>query len=343
MTTAAGPAIQVSDLHMSYGAVPVLNGVEFEVRTGEVVAMLGPNGAGKTTTIEILEGFRAPSSGHLRVLGEEPIGAGERWRARVGIVLQSWRDHSKWRVRELLAHLGEFYRPYGEPGRPRPWDVDRVLARVGLEDKADRQILRLSGGERRRLDVAVGLIGNPELLFLDEPTAGFDPRARHDFHDLIRALADDDVTILMTTHDLDEAERVADRILLLAGGAIIADGTPDALRLQVSGDAEIRWARDGTTHVHAAADPAAFLKQLLNAPGGQVTDLEVRRASLEDAYLRLVQRFESGTPGAPTGELDARRDLFGDRPGDERREHAQPQPVEGTNVLRLADTTKETA
>ncbi len=304
------PVIQVHDLRMDYGALPVLKGADFEIWPGEVVVMLGPNGAGKTTTIEILEGFRAPSAGHVRVLGEEPISAGEPWRARIGVVLQSWRDHPKWRVRELLAHFGEFYRPYAQPSRPRPWDVDRVLATVGLADKANRQIVRLSGGERRRLDVAVGLIGNPELLFLDEPTAGFDPLARREFHDLIRALADDDVSILMTTHDLDEAERVADRILLLADGSIVADGTPDGLRLQVAGATEIRWSRDGATHVHAAADPAAFLKELLNGPGGPVTDLEVRRASLEDAYLGLVTRFEARSPADSGAELDVHLQPF---------------------------------
>ncbi|MBK7722666.1 MAG: ABC transporter ATP-binding protein [Austwickia sp.] len=297
MSTVAEPIVQVAGLQMSYGSVPVLTGVDFSIATGEVVALLGPNGAGKTTTIEILEGFRVASGGEVRVLGQEPATADEQWRARIGVVLQSWRDHAKWRVRELLAHLGEFYRPYGRPGRPRPLDVDQLLARVGLEDKGQRQILRLSGGERRRLDVAVGLIGNPELLFLDEPTAGFDPVARRDFHDLLRALADDEVSILLTTHDLDEAERVADRILLLAGGSILAEGTPDALRLQVRADAEVRWTRDGHTHVHATTDPAAFLKPLLNAPGGPVTDLEVRRASLEDAYVGLVHRYEMGLGG----------------------------------------------
>lgn len=281
---------------MSYGATEVLAGVDFLVHRGEVVALLGPNGAGKTTTVEILEGFRAPSGGQVRVLGTEPIAGGEDWRAEVGVVLQSWRDHGRWRVRELLRHLGEFYRPYATPEHPRPWDVDSLLARVGLADHANRRILGLSGGERRRLDVAVGLVGRPRLLFLDEPTAGFDPRARRDFHDLIAGLADSDVTILLTTHDLDEAEKIADRILLLAGGRIIADGTPDDLRRRMPSTAEVRWTRDGSTYVHASDDPAAYLRELLNAPGGPVTDLEVRRATLEDAYLRLVYHSETEVP-----------------------------------------------
>ena len=230
------------------------------------------------------------------MLGTDPLHAGEAWRARVGVVLQSWRDHARWRVRELLAHLGEFYRPYSTPKHPRPWDTDDLLARVGLTDKASRQLMGLSGGERRRLDVAVGLVGRPELLFLDEPTAGLDPQARRDFHDLIRSLADDEVTILLTTHDLDEAERLADRILVLADGRIVANGSPDSLRRQVSATAEVRWAQDGTTHVHPTEDPADYLRQVLTAPGGPITDLEVRRATLEDAYLSLVRRVEHGEP-----------------------------------------------
>lgn len=288
------PAVEIRDLRMNYGSTEVLRGVDLTIAQGEVVALLGPNGAGKTTTIEILEGFRAPSAGHVRVLGVEPIAADEAWRARVGVVLQSWRDHGKWRARELLVHLGAFYGPYSTPERPRPWPIDDLLDRVGLSDKATIQVGKLSGGQRRRLDVAVGLVGRPELLFLDEPTAGFDPQARRDFHDLIRAVADEDVTILLTSHDLDEAEKLADRIVVLAGGRLIADGSPDALRLQVSGPAEVRWARDGTTHVHATQDPESYLREVFAEPGGPITDLEVRRASLEDAYISLVHRVETG-------------------------------------------------
>lgn len=294
MSTTGEFAIDATDLQMVYGSTRVLTGVDLQVRTGEVVVLLGPNGAGKTTTIEILEGFRAPSAGQVQVLGERPLEAGEAWRARVGVVLQSWRDHPKWRVRELLHHLGQFYRPFATAARPRPWPTDELLARVGLQDKADRRISALSGGERRRLDVAVGLVGRPELLFLDEPTAGFDPQARRDFHDLMRALADDEVTILLTTHDLDEAEKLADRILVLAGGRIVADGSPDELRRRTSRRTEVRWARDGATHVHATDAPADYLREVLTAPGGPVTDLEVRRASLEEAYLALVNRVETG-------------------------------------------------
>ncbi len=294
MNATGASAIAARDLRMAYGANEVLAGVDLHVGAGEVVALLGPNGAGKTTTIEILEGFRAPSAGHAEVLGVEPLRGDEAWRARVGVVLQTWRDHSRWRVRELVHHVGEFYGPYATPERPRPWPVDELLERVGLAGFADRRVMTLSGGERRRLDVAVGLVGVPEVLFLDEPTAGFDPAARRDFHDLIRGLADDDVAVLFTTHDLDEAEKLADRILILAAGRIVAQGSPDALRRRTSRRSEVRWHADGVTHVHATEDPADFLRGVLADPRTTVTDLEVRRASLEDAYLALVHRVETG-------------------------------------------------
>jgi ABC-2 type transport system ATP-binding protein len=159
--------LDVRDLRMRYGRTDVLNGVTFSARRGEVLALLGPNGAGKTTTIEILEGFRKRSAGCVSVLGADPEDAGEAWRARIGVVLQSWRDHSKWQVRELLTHLGSYYAPYAAPGRPRPWDVDELLVTVGLTGQARRRVRRLSGGQRRRLDVAIGIVGRPELLFLD--------------------------------------------------------------------------------------------------------------------------------------------------------------------------------
>lgn len=302
MTTTISPVVETKDLRMSYGDAEVLAGVDLRIDAGEVVVLLGPNGAGKTTTIEILEGFRAPSAGTVRVLGVDPLTAGESWRARVGIVLQSWRDHPKWRVRELLHHFGEFYRTYATPECPRPWDVDDLLRRVGLEDKAMQRISTLSGGQRRRLDVAVGLVGRPDILFLDEPTAGFDPAARRDFHDLIRAVADMGVTVLFTTHDLDEAEKLADRVVILAGGMIAADGTPDALRMSLSGASEVRFTRDGTTEVHSCRDAAAFLRDVLNGPG-VVTELEVRRADLEDYYLDLVDRTSGVT------DLGSRRPL----------------------------------
>jgi ABC-2 type transport system ATP-binding protein len=290
-------AVEVRDLRMRYGAREVLSGVDFSLRTGEVVAMLGPNGAGKTTTIEILEGFRMRSAGEVSVLGADPARAGEAWRARTGVVLQSWRDHAKWQVRELLAHLGRYYGPYSTASVTRPWDVDDLLETVGLTAHARKGVRNLSGGQRRRLDVAIGIVGRPELLFLDEPTAGFDPEARRDFHDVVHRLADrEEATILLTTHDLGEAEQLADRILILAGGTIIADGSADELARAMSGQSEVRWSRDGQRFVHAADDATAFVRELFRQYGESVEDLEVRRASLEDTYMALVRQAEHGAP-----------------------------------------------
>ena len=288
--------LDVRDLRMRYGRTDVLSGVSFGARRGEVLALLGPNGAGKTTTIEILEGFRMRSSGQVSVLGTDPARGGEAWRARIGVVLQSWRDHGKWRVRELLAHLGSYYAPYSRaPGVPRPWDVDELIATVGLTEQAGQRVRRLSGGQRRRLDVAIGIVGRPELLFLDEPTAGFDPEARREFHDLVHRLADrEEATILLTTHDLDEAEKLADRILILAAGRIIADGSADELSRLMSTQAEVRWSRDGQRFVHSADEPTRFVRELFRQYGESVEDLEVRRASLEDTYMALVRQAESG-------------------------------------------------
>jgi ABC-2 type transport system ATP-binding protein len=293
MDRAADTVVEVRGLRMRYGSRDVLDGVDFAVGRGEVITLLGPNGAGKTTTIEILEGFRLRSAGEVAVLGVDPARGDERWRARIGVVLQSWRDHGRWRVRDLLAHLGSYYLPYATPGRPRPHDVDELLETVGLAGEAGQRLSSLSGGQRRRLDVAVGLVGRPELLFLDEPTAGFDPRARRDFHDLVHRLADlEDTTILLTTHDLAEAEQLADRILILAQGRIVADGSADQLARQVSAQAEVRWSRHGEHFVHATPDATGFVRELFAQYGDEVADLEVRRASLEDAYMAMAHRHE---------------------------------------------------
>jgi ABC-2 type transport system ATP-binding protein len=288
-------AIEVRGLQMRYGTKDVLNGVDFVAGRGEVVVLLGPNGAGKTTTIEILEGFRIRSAGEVRVLGVDPAQADERWRARIGVVLQSWRDHGKWRVRELLQHLGRYYLPYSMPGRPRPNEVDKLLETVGLAEQAGQRIMTLSGGQRRRLDVAIGIVGRPEVLILDEPTAGFDPEARREFHDLVHRLSDlEDTTIMLTTHDLDEAEKLADRILILAGGRIVAEGSAEALARQVAGKAEVLWSRHGEHFLHSTDDPTRFVRELFAQHGEEIGDLEVRRASLEDTYMELVTRHESG-------------------------------------------------
>ena len=291
----SGEVIAVRDLHMRYGSNDVFRGVDFSVRRGEVIVLLGPNGAGKTTTIEVLEGFRMRSGGEVAVLGIDPARGGEAWRARIGVVLQSWRDHGKWRVRELLTHFGSYYTPYGSADDPRPWDVDDLIAAVGLTEQADTRIKNLSGGQRRRLDVAIGIVGRPEVLFLDEPTAGFDPEARRDFHDLIHRLSDSSTTILLTTHDLDEAEKLADRILVLAGGRIVADGSADALSRRMSSEAEVRWQCNGERFVHSTTDATTFVRELFAEHGATIADLEVRRASLEETYIKLVHAVEAGT------------------------------------------------
>jgi ABC-2 type transport system ATP-binding protein len=273
----------------------VLTGVTFTARPGEVLALLGPNGAGKTTTIEILEGFRMRSAGGVSVLGVDPAHGDERWRARIGVVLQSWRDHAKWRVRELLDHLGSYYAVYAKDTIRRPWKADELIDAVGLTPHAGKRVGQLSGGQRRRLDVAIGIVGRPELLFLDEPTAGFDPEARREFHDLVHRLSDvDETTILLTTHDLDEAEKLCDRILILAGGVIIANGSADQLSRRMSTEAEIRWTLRGDRFVHSTLDATRFVRELFREHGDSVADLEVRQASLEDTYMAMVREFEAG-------------------------------------------------
>ncbi|GAA2418495.1 ABC transporter ATP-binding protein [Actinomadura vinacea] len=282
-----GPAIRTRGLRMRYGRTEVLRGVDLEIARGEVFALLGPNGAGKTTTIEILEGFRRRSGGEVTVLGADPKRAGERWRGRLGIVLQDWRDHPRWGVRQLLAHMAGFY--------PDPRDPDELLETMGLTAQAGQTVGRLSGGQRRRLDVALGIVGRPELLFLDEPTAGFDPRARHEFHGLIGGLArDEGMTILLTTHDLAEAERLADRIAILVGGAVAVCGTPAGLADRVRAGSWVRWIEDGTERAATTPDPSLLAWELHQRFGGPVPGLEIRRPSLEETYLGLT------TAGVPT-------------------------------------------
>ncbi|GIG65795.1 ABC-2 type transport system ATP-binding protein [Phytomonospora endophytica] len=301
----ADAVIDVRDLRMRYGDKDVLSGVDFQVRAGEVIALLGPNGAGKTTTIEILEGFRMRSAGRVSVLGVDPAKGDESWRARLGVVLQSWRDHGKWRVRELLQHFGTYYAPFSTDRVARPWPADDLIETVGLTEQAGQTINSLSGGQRRRLDVAIGIVGRPALLFLDEPTVGFDPQARREFHDLVHRLADiDETAILLTTHDLDEAEKLADRILILAGGRIIADGSADALSRRMSTEAEVKWSRGGEMFVHSTVDATAYVRKLFEQYGDEIGDLEVRRASLEDTYMELVRQFESGGGDALIREFE---------------------------------------
>ncbi|MFF5483215.1 ABC transporter ATP-binding protein [Streptomyces sp. NPDC012935] len=304
MTTRDEVVLDVEGLRMRYGSTEVLQDVNLRVHHGEVVCLLGPNGAGKTTTLEILEGFRMRSAGRVEVLGTDPADADERWRARVGVVLQSWRDHGRWQVRELLSHLGRYYAPYSTDRVRRPWDPDELVAAVGLTAHADKKVRMLSGGQRRRLDVAVGLVGRPELLFLDEPTAGLDPVARREFHDLVESLAaQQDTTIVLTTHDLYEAEKLSDRIMILDGGRIIADGTAEELAHRIAGEDEVRWTHAGRHHRHSTSESTKFVHELFRRHGEEIGDLEVRRASLEDTYLSLVRQAESGQDkAAPLNE-----------------------------------------
>ncbi|WP_322501546.1 ABC transporter ATP-binding protein [Streptomyces rochei] len=291
--------VEARDVTMAYGDVDVLRGVDLDIHRGEVFALLGPNGAGKTTTVEILEGFRRRSTGDVRVLGADPERGDDAWRGRLGLVLQSWRDHPRWRVAELLAHFATYY--------PAPRDPAELLALVGLTDQAGRQVNRLSGGQRRRLDVALGIVGRPELLFLDEPTTGFDPEARHEFHLLVERLArEEGVTVLLTTHDLVEAERLADRIAMLVGGRIRALGTPAELARRAAAQAEVRWtADDGTPRRERTADPSQLVWELHRDADGPIAGLEVRRPTLEDTYLHMVKRAADGTDQAEDEEARA--------------------------------------
>ncbi|MFI1204749.1 ABC transporter ATP-binding protein [Streptomyces sp. BHT-5-2] len=282
--TGAAPVVETRGLRMSYGSRDVLRGVDLDIRRGEIFALLGPNGAGKTTTVEILEGFRQRSAGEVRVLGTDPARADDAWRGRVGLVLQSWRDHRRWQVAELLTHFATYYAD--------PRDPAELLELVGLTKQARQRVDQLSGGQRRRVDVALGIVGRPELLFLDEPTTGFDPEARRDFHDLVERLArEEGVTILLTTHDLAEAERLADRIAMLVDGRIRACGTPTELARRAAAQAEVRWtADDGSPRREHTADPSGLVWDLHREAAGPIADLEVRRPTLEDTYLHMVHR-----------------------------------------------------
>lgn len=290
MHHAAQPAVEVDDLRMRYGTREVLRGVDLHIEPGTVMGLLGPNGAGKTTTIEILEGFRRRSSGSVRVLGQDPERGDERWRARLGIVLQDWRDHRRWRVGELLDHLGRYYRPYSSPSRTRPLPAERILDQLGLLPLASTRVAKLSGGQRRRLDVAIGLIGNPELLFLDEPTVGFDPEARYEFHQMIKQIArTTDTAIILTTHDLAEAESLASRIAILDGGTIVVDDTPARLKVRLTSHAVVSYHWHGRDErVEVPIDDVERIVHRLFDERPDLSHLEVIRPSLEDAYLNLV-------------------------------------------------------
>ena len=277
------PVITVENLEFSYGTAPVLRGLDLSVEAGEVVCLLGPNGVGKTTLVENLLGSLTPTSGGVRVLGADPRRASADFWARIGLVQQNWTDHPKWRVKDQL----EWIRSVQLTAASRVIGVDEALDAVGLADKADSRLSRLSGGQRRTVDFAAALMAAPELLVLDEPTTGLDPVSKARLHDLILARVDEDATIVMTTHDLAEAERLASRVLIMNEGRIIADGTVTALRERLDRGAEITWIEGGAHHVHTTRSPERFVKGLdLDA----VTGLTITRPTLEETYLSLVSK-----------------------------------------------------
>jgi ABC-2 type transport system ATP-binding protein len=274
-------AVRVRGLRKRYRGVGAVDGVDLDVGHGEVVALLGPNGAGKTTTVEILEGYRDRDAGEVRVLGVDPRGAPIRWRRGIGVVLQEAADVGELTVAETVRHFARYY--------PDARDPDEMIALVGLVEKARARVATLSGGQRRRLDVAIGVVGNPRLLFLDEPTTGFDPQARRQFWSLIRSLADEHgTTILLTTHYLDEAEALADRVTVIVNGRIVADGDPATLGGRATAEASVAWDEPSGRRTVRTPDPGAVVAALVRQHGGDVPGLTVTRPSLEDVYLTLI-------------------------------------------------------
>ncbi len=275
-------AIRVEGLRKRYGAYEALRGIDFAIEAGEVFGMLGPNGAGKTTTVEILEGYRPFDAGTVEVLGSDPQRAGREWRERIGVVLQHSQLWPNLTVRETLAMFAGYY--------AQPRNVDEVIELVGLAEKRDARVKSLSGGQKRRVDLGLALAGDPELVFLDEPTTGFDPQARRAAWELIRSLRGLGKTILLTTHYLDEAQNLADRVAVLVDGEIVRLGTPDEL-MRDARETEVRWREDGETHVVRTEEPTKVVHELTGralAGGREVEGLEIRRATLEDVYLELV-------------------------------------------------------
>ena len=278
-------AIAVRDLRKSYGASEALRGISFEIREGEVFGLLGPNGAGKTTTIEILEGYRTRDGGEVEVLGFDPERAGSAFRERIGVVLQQSQLWPNLTVAETHRMFAGYYE--------HPRNADEVIALVGLAEKRDARVKTLSGGQKRRLDLGIALVGDPNLVFLDEPTTGFDPAARRAAWVMIRSLRSLGKTILLTTHYLDEAEQLADRLAVLREGEIIREGTPAELT-GGSSETEIRYRKDGHEVVIHTSDPTKLLHQLTAealAAGRELEGLSVRRPTLEDVYLALTTEY----------------------------------------------------
>ena len=281
MNTAA--AIEVRGLTKKYGNKVAVAGIDLTVERGEIFALLGPNGAGKTTTVEILEGYRVANSGQVKVLGFDPAtkgGPAQKWRNQIGIVLQSTNDAADLSVIETISHFANYYE--------NPRDVKQVIEEVGLEGKVGAKVRELSGGQRRRLDVALGIIGSPELLFLDEPTTGFDPEARRSFWELIRTLKSEGTTILLTTHYLDEAQALADRVGVINEGVIIEIATPDTLGGRNTAPAKVTWLENGVTQELLTKNPTEEVLKLSQRFNNQIPELQVLRPNLEEIYLRMI-------------------------------------------------------
>ena len=290
--TVHAPAVTVRGLQVRYGDVAAVRGIDLDVRRGEILALLGPNGAGKTSTIEVLEGFRAASGGSIAVLDADPWAAPRAWRDRIGIVLQSNSLDPYLTVRESLDLYAGYFRA--------PLPTADVVGLIGLEEKADERTSRLSGGQQRRLDVGMALVGDPELLFLDEPTTGFDPSARRQAWDVIAGLRDLGKTVFLTTHYMDEAQRLADRVTIIAAGQIVARGTPRDLGERESAETTIRYRSGGEEIVVRTGTPVQTLHELTAAAlasGEELEGLEVTRPSLEDVYLELTAEPTDGSAG----------------------------------------------
>jgi ABC-2 type transport system ATP-binding protein len=281
MNTAA--AIEVRGLVKKYANKTAVAGIDLTVEQGEIFALLGPNGAGKTTTVEILEGYRSANSGDIKVLGFDPAtkgSAGQKWRNRIGIVLQSASDAADLSVIETVSHFANYYE--------NPKDIDQVINDVGLTEKIDSKVHQLSGGQRRRLDVALGIIGSPELLFLDEPTTGFDPEARRSFWELIRTLKSEGTTILLTTHYLDEAQELADRVGVINNGKLIEIAPPSTLGGRNTAPAKVTWVENGVSKEILTNNPTEEVIKLNQHFNGQIPELQVLRPNLEEIYLRMI-------------------------------------------------------
>jgi len=292
----AHTAVTVRDVRKRYGDLDALDGATFDIHAGECFALLGPNGAGKTTVTEILEGYRTRDSGEVSVLGQDPAKPSREWRSRLGIVLQADRDLGDLTVAESVEHFAGYF--------PNPRDPGEVIEAVGLVEKRKIRGEKLSGGQRRRLDVALGIIGRPDVLFLDEPTTGFDPEARREFWTLIEGLKREGTTILLTTHYLEEAEHLADRVAVISRGRVLACDAPESLGGRERRSSRVSWREDGARAEVQTMVPTEIVRELSERFGGEVPGLEIHRETLEDIYLELIEADRGGDHPHPVVEVD---------------------------------------